>query len=543
MPSTVPDISGALNFRGTNGTTIRRHLSLASSDPDARILPCFRALLLDKDKGSRTGGWAPGRNDVATLTQDGDGFVREEVTVRWSQHDGGTNWMALADFVERDGGFTPSPEADVSRQDYRGRSRISKFPSGELPDESSEFLEFGSSTIDSRPVTTAYLDELHVWRHERFITLGWVANSEHLTEETDTIGLRPVPPATTLSGVPGYRKECGLIDYDGELIAYRDSHFEDEDLLVLEGCVRGVLGTKARTHATAGYARFVPNVPLAYLSGDLPKDGASVPMSKMHKDDWPRVGLVRIVGEDTVELVHYVGRGEEELIVPEALEADTATRGRGLLRGRFGTETLAHESGEMVFWQPFRVWDRFMPREQGDKSGFRGVHDHPEACYLELAKTVAGAYWRQARWVQNLDGRSDDVASSKDAERKRSTDLRKIVVLARFDPTVPWGSREIVDLRGGRRSAARADRRPEKKIYVLDDPEGLNSFEFEADTAEFRVFFQFLPGAFAAMDVGDAARNPDDREMVNVWKLTPWLRSFTAEFDNGTRTLYKARIR
>jgi hypothetical protein len=540
MPS-AQDLSNLLHFRGQNGTTIRKHLALPATDPDARVLPCFRTLLADKTNGRRTGGPKPGRTDLVTLTTEGEAPEREERTVRWS--DGGSNWMALDDFIEREM-YGPSADADASRQDYRGLTRVSKFPSGELPDEHSETIDFGKSAIEGGATAVAYLDEVHLFRHERFISLGQVVNSENLSEETDTIGLIPVPPATTLVGIPGHREACGLLDYDGELIAYRGSHTEGSDILVLEGCVRGVLGTKPRNHATRGYARLIPNVPITYLAGDLAKDGAAIGTAKLHKDDWPREGLVRIVGQETVELVHFTGRTDEGLIVPEAIDADASVSGRGLLRGRFGTEAISHESGELVVWQPFRVWDRYMPQQASDRSDFNGVHDHPEACYLELAKTVYGAYWHQARWVPNLDGRSDDVAREKTGDRRRSPDKHNLIVLARFDPSVSWETTKIVDLRGSRPAPPTLDARPQPgMLYVLDDPEGLNAFGFEADSAEFRVFFQFLPGCFEPMDVGEAAKSPDERQMENAWKMTPWLRSFTVEYQNGTKSLYQAHVR
>jgi hypothetical protein len=159
--------------------------------------------------------------------------------------------------------------------------------------------------------------------------------------EDAEITLRASPPTTTLEGIDGYDQDVGVINLDGELIVYRGLRDEGSDMITLENCHRGALGTKARPHAAQAYARFVPDLWVSSVDGRLNRDAPSIPVKRTRL--WPREGAARLVSDDQCEIVHYTTVADGALTMPENLDADPVSRGRGLLRGRFGTEAVDHD--------------------------------------------------------------------------------------------------------------------------------------------------------------------------------------------------------
>ena len=548
---TMNDLKGVFPFRGVCDTGDGHHAAAPSDERDRLIVPCFRILRRHEDTGLTIGGPHVGSLDVVTLSTGKESPRREQKRVRWSHgRPGGraSSWVALYDFIEGER-YTVDLDAETGyRTDYRGITRILKFPSGEMPDENGDNVVWGRNEVGSGSVVTAFLDELYFWRYQKSVPTGIVANGENLTEKDKEITLRALPPATTLVGVEGYDADCGLVQVDDELIVYRGTRVDTADTVTLEDCRRGALGTKARAHATGAGARFVPEVYVSYLSGDLGLDASTVALGR--RKGWPREGAVRIVGDDTLEIAHYTGLSEQGLLIPEALDADPTYRGRGLLRGRFGTESRAHENGEIVVFHPFRYWDRTMLRRGSDRTTFVGVHDHPDASYLGLAKTVRDALWKGVSWAENLNGRTEGDPNdprSRGTGRANDVPTMDVVVLARFDQGVPWDSAKVVDLRdGGRSLPPEVREQPQKWLYVLDKPgtdmpDGMNALGLEATTAEFRVFFVYLKDAYRNQEA--ASSDPADLVFENAWKNTPWLRSFSVKYQNRTRVRTIAEIR
>ena len=228
--------------------------------------------------------------------------------------------------------------------------------------------------------------------------------------------------------------------------------------------------------------------------------------------------------------------------MPEALSTKEGERGRGILRGRYGSDAASHESGDIVYWQPFRFWDRYTGRRGEDGTRFSGVHEHPESSHLELAKTVYGGFWRRVTWDENVLGRGGNRDGKAKADsRGRAPSKMDVLVLARFDQGVPWDSERVVDLRGDRvlPQAARDD--PKRSLFLFDDPESANQLDLEADTAEFRVFFPYLQGAYTPQDL--PGQDAEGLVFENTWKQTPWLKAFFVEYVSRTKVQSRAIVR
>ncbi len=534
---------GTLDFRGANNTQRGGydHSAGNAGNANSLFLPCFRVYE----------GWSglilrTGRNDVITLTTGTEsGATRIERGVRWG--DDSTTWMALTDFV--DTVFQAQEEgATARRNDPRGIPRILKFPCGELPDEMSDQVEFGQSAISGSGLVTAFLDELFIWTDAPDTRYGLV-NAEGINEETDEIQIRNVGTTQDLATVAGYYEDCGVFNLEGELIIYRGLRREGESDFVLERCARGQFGTRATPHGYASKGRFMPNLPVAYLDGGMTAEASTIPVARTK--DWPREGLVRIIRDDTAEMIHYTRRGDNELIMPTSLDADERNRDTGLFRGRFGTEAIDHDSDAIVIFQPFRYWDRFVQREAEDKDSFTGVYDHPDSSYLEVGKKARSAYWRGFTWNENLIGR---LAGSEDESSDREGVL-DIIVLARFSPNVPWDSTKIVDMSEEDSFGQKKDLAAKARdhLFYFDDvgdqligqSKDGNLLGIESDTAEFRVYFVYKSNAFIPVD--DAGRQTggarDEVTLTNSWKLTPWLRSFTLNYFTRTMSRYRAPLR
>ncbi|MDJ0973639.1 MAG: hypothetical protein QNJ98_04200 [Planctomycetota bacterium] len=520
-------------MRGVNGTIDRDHLNPGGvNDENARFLPCFK--VWEEHSGALL--HRAGRNDPITIVASGgEGApTRYEATVRWGHENG--NWMCLTDFT---GARVTAPEDGGTNKyfDLRGRARILKFPSGELPDQMPEEMEFGKSTIASSDVVTAFLDELHIWRHG-IAPLGFVSDAEGIESGTTDITLSPEFPAETLEEITGYDQDCGVVNIDGELIIYRGTSVEGNGQVILERCLRGQFGTKAQFHPRAAYARFVPNVPVTYLQGDLSKEQAMLTVA--HTRNWPAEGAARIVSPDGGEIVHYTQRSEQQLSMPESLDTDDELAGRGLFRGRYGTDALDHPSESVVIWQPIRYWDRYTPRQAEDGEAFSGVYDHAQTSFIELGSRQRNAYWHTVTWEENLDG----VRHGEELGERRGggseAGLLDIVVLGRFNPNVPWDSRNVIDMRRTASVRSANAMRRTDVLYVFDDPEEANELGFEANTAEFRIYFRYKPNAYVFLDE-EGANLGDDEQLTNDWKKTPWLQAFSVSYTNRTRTLSSSK--
>jgi hypothetical protein len=399
----------------------------------------------------------------------------------------------------------------------------------------------------------AFLDELCIWQ-QGMDTQIVIDEPEGILEEAEEVRLYRVAPAQLLTTIDGFNPDCGVLQAEGEIIIYRGSRTEGEDVIILEDCARGQLGTKAMFHPFGGPVRFLPDMPVSYLDGGLTAEASSIPLARTK--GWPREGLARILRQDTSELVHYTRRGEKELIMPVSIDADTRTRDRGLFRGRFGTDATDHDSGEIVIFQPFRFWDRFAARRTEEQDSFSGVHSHPESSYFELGKKLPSAFWRGFSWTEeNLTGRLSGSADEADSGRSGSaTGFLDIFVLGRFNPNVPGDTDKVLDLREEAGFGGKRDLRGKMNdhLFLFADPGGSpigqgkhgNTLGLESDTAEFRMYFVYKPNAFVGVDAAQVSGVGGELPILsNTWKQTPWVSSFTLNYYSRTMTRHRATIR
>jgi hypothetical protein len=540
----------------------------SGSDRGMMILPCFRVWAGPRFSGAldATNDQVPGRpllaamarpagrNDLVTISDGQDEAPqRYKTRIRWAARD--RQYVALDEFLDvRVPGITDDvyqewrTERGAFARDWadpRGQPRILRVPTGELPEELPNEIEFGASTISNRGAVTAYMDELHIFRHPvNTAPLLRINVEEGLTEETNEIRIAVWPSRDTIDGVSGHHDQCGIVSFDGELIAFRSVRTEGSGVFVLEDCERGVLGSETRPHPNGSIGRFVTDFPVTCLRGNVTRDSNSISVAQLDST-WPTKGLLRILSGNNIELIHYTHRTKEAFELPEALDADENVRGRGLLRGRFGTDVTEHDDGDLVFYQPFRYWDRYIPRRTEEDEGFSGIHDHPEAAYLEIGQRFRSGYWHRVTWKEDLLGRR----SGEDDEREESGDgsgYLDILVLVRLNPSVPWDSENVIDLRGGEEMAynPQSTERSPDKLYLLDDPEAANRLGLESESLEMRIYFTFRPGAFTPLDVayGQAALG-DDLLYENAWKASPWLREVSIEYTSQTTTLGRSSRR
>ena len=540
-PETARNI---LQHRGVNSSRDWEHSG--GGESSSYFLPCFRAWeTFVAAPVARTG-----RNDVITISDGGDEPTRIEVGLRWG--DPTSDWVCLTDFVDKR--FeAPKKGANTRRNDPRGYPRILRFPCGELPDDMGRDLEFGQSQVSGAGLVTAFLDELHVWRHSIDTTLV-VNNTGGLNQEADEIIIANTGTTQNLTTLDGYDKDCGLVLIAGELIVYRGARLEGDTALILSRCARAQMGTRPMFHPVGDPVRFLPDIPVSYLDGGLTSDASTIPLVKTR--GFPSEGLVRILHQDTAEMVHYTRKSETELVMPVSLDPDERTRDRGLLRGRFGTDATEHDSDAIVIWQPFRYWDRYTPRRGADDETFDGVHDHPETAYLEIGMEARSALFRGFSWSENVMGRlSGSSGTMKDEGAGSSSGFMDLYVMARFNKNVPWDTTNVVDLRGGDTMgrAPNLTAMQNTHLFLYDDVGAAdigagrhgNGLNIEADSAEFRIYYVYKPNAFLPLDTArqGAQAGAQDAILSNYWKQTPWLRAFHVNYFSRTHSLYKAALR
>lgn len=516
-------------FRGVQNTLDLDH-DTAGGDKQSLFMPCFRVWENYAGIPRRAG-----RNDVITITDGAKGqTARHQALLRWG--DPGSDWVALDEPLEGVTVRALDQDANEPLLDHRWRPRVLKFPCGELPEELPEQMDFTRSTITNSSVVTAFIDELFVWQHAQQ-PMAVLVNNQAVTPGDEELLLAAQPPAPTLEGTPGHDADVGILALGGELIVYRGTRVEGGNRIALERCVRGALGTKARAHPPGATGRFLFDVPVSALSGNLARDAKTIPL--VHARNWPQEGLVRIVGASTAELAHYTALNGSDLLMPGAMDADEDIRDRGLFRGRFGTQALEHERDTLVVWQPFRHWDRYTGRRVEDERDFGGFHDHPESSYLELGKRTRGALWQRIAWVEGFDQTLRAADSGGRGARGRGTELdtfMDVLVAMRFHPGVPWDTKDVVDLRSGGADtpqAQRANRR--QSLLVFADMDGENRLDIESETADLRVYFRFRPNAWVPQDLPASAAS-GDLVFANAWKRSPRLQEVTLEYLNRTVT-------
>ena len=167
--------------------------------------------------------------------------------------------------------------------------------------------------------------------------------------------------------------------------------------------------------------------------------------------------------------------------------------GRGVFRGRFGTQVRDFVKDAPVVEFMARHHDHYQPRVESK-----------DLQYLERAWTMPGTVWDRISWAVE-ESRSRRTAGT-------------VRVLARFEGVPSWDS-EPTNEPGG--------------LYLFDDPEGDNVLDILSDAMELRIFFRHREGAYGPLPGGG---------WNDEYKHLPVLRQFSIEHRKEWRVLHHEEI-
>lgn len=248
---------------------------------------------------------------------------------------------------------------------------------------------------------------------------------------------------------------------------------------------RSLLGTRPESHGYGDPVELLPYVTLSPITGPMTSSGIPVKNAQFFS---PAGGYVLVDPASPTaswEIIAHLGAGGGGY-----LRRPRDERGRGCLRGSFGTRRGPVGRGLFAYELPFRYYDRY-------ESGV----DSESLAYLQKSLRAEGALWRSIQWWQRPW-----------VGRERQCD---IVVLARLDGAPDWDT-EPTNRRGGlfffeRKTTARSRR--------VDEPFPIG---LRGDELELRIYFRYRSGAYQRLQE-DLFR--DD------WKETPVLDSLTVEYE------------
>lgn len=509
-------VNSRLQFRGVLGTYAHAHPA------GTLVLPVFRTRNNDE-----TSGW-PGRfdsvmfmssytnrpgfpgtvhhahrpNEYLTYSwrESSDPLVAEPVPQAESLPQEGFS-VSLTHVALDDRLSVPFPAAVLSGPqnpvDNRTLSRMTLFPSGELPREVSRG-QLGGEAINPRgsaqaglvPQTT--VDEALFFPSFGFTYAGmpgqlvvaqeFAENAAAFTATKDlvrTIQGDLVMNTNVLAGMP---EHGGLLRIGDELLCY-DGYDAGSFVFTLPAAGRGLLGTQPQAHRRSEGVTFLGALPAGVLGASVGADDALLPLLEL-PPGFPSQGTVRI--ED--ELVHYTRVNGAILEMPRGSSepGEMDRKGAGLFRGRFGTQRASHAAGTPVILFPFRYWDRWSE-----------LADAPEMTYYQLSADQPDAYWRSVFWKVSEAGFPGP----------------QFGVLQRTNQETPW------------------DAEPDVKkglTYLLEGKldGGGNPIGVQSDRVEWRTFVRHLPGSFDPLD-----------GLAHGWKTTPRLELFGVEYMGPRRTL------
>lgn len=460
----------------------------------------------------------PGNNDDVTLVSgDDESRQGDQLTVFWSMdtldrrlfdkatlagtgtiepfdYDDYLHIWALNDQVTDE--LAPSEEIDTDSPDFREYNRLMSFPSGEMPDNVDNLSRpvIGSSFGgDSSP---GVVDE--VLGHARSVRHAWVVSSAEISDEETTISCNPADGTPSVSDVPA---APGVIRIGEELIVYRSVEV-DGNSLQFSDCIRGVMRSRARNFRIGTPMEPMFGITVGVLTESATESGNQIVGEGL--DRFPRTGVVRLEDprEDRAELRLYTSNESSALSMPIG---DT---GAGLFIGRYGTVAQTFEAGMPIFWQPVRFWDRFAE-----------YSDNPELSFWSISTELTDAYIKRIYWEEGQFPPNVNVR-----------------VVARLNETAPWNaqSQNVIFLSrdgdsSGTSISSRYDSRLKKQnplsfLRAMEDPQGDNLVNLQADKVECRIFVIFEEGAF----------NWTDMSAVG-WKQSPRLDSFGIEYVQQNR--------
>ncbi|MEZ6037714.1 MAG: hypothetical protein R3F29_09560 [Planctomycetota bacterium] len=420
LESQFPQIAAArraLAFRGDPFTRTSSH-----PQPNATVMQCQRLQLPWGNFGAYTG--RVGRQDRVTLIQGSiaDGSSRPSVewhTVNWQARRYNSDnlqqgvtpsellgpWpFQLVAFKDGVQGIYLGPPRGTAITDTRRFDRLVKFPSGELPSAYCASPAIGSGANRELPMR-GVIDEVEVTSQ----LAPDIALDQPMTDSDGsfTVHLSVILFAGgtlwSSSDVSAqFPPTGGLVQIDQEILAYQ-SRANGVFQVAQNG--RGLLGTKAKGHDRGARVMFLTHRPAAILAAGVGAQQHTLTLQSLQP--LPRAGTVRLGSE----LLHYTWSrtAGNMLEMPrwyappeDGFTQDRSSRaGRGLFRGRYGTNPQGASSGEVVIGWPFRYWDRY-----------HEFSDDPELAYFQMTADESPVLFRSVSWREETRDASVQVHCS-----------------------------------------------------------------------------------------------------------------------------------
>ena len=496
----LTNILYALDHRGAMGTF--DHAQTAG----APLVPVFQTVRgLDPNRGT------PGRFDRVAIMQPLENAPPFWYTIQWADARPGIErvrpdvWYVAFDAHPG----LPCPASDFDQLiaqgdnlDLRNFARLSKFPNQERP-QHLDSVTLGGDVAESRAPFGGYVDEFSVRTAAAMggASQSWSRGAFYLREDLDAIEAdRIVVNAFDLL-VDGYRPAVapiagqylnrlppsGLLDIDGERIAYSEIQGSDGEFVIAPGG-RGLHGTEARGHARGTKVWLVDGRATSKLVRGVGAEDWDLTV-----EDGRGFGPtdLLLVEEELIHAPMRVPGNEDRLVMPrERPREDQVVTSPGILRGRFGTVPSAHPEGALVYSFPSRWMDSYAPR-----------NDSGAVARAQLGWEQVGAWWRGLYWEEEHPAGS---ASVRVLARTGDADWEG-------DPETTPGLRLLTDGDDGNGG------------FV---PLGLHG-----DRLELRVYFEWRQGSFDPVTFDDFG-----------WTSAPRLRRLMVDYLAETHLLRRQEV-
>ena len=397
-------------FRGVMGTFDHEHKAGESAVP---VFTTLRPNSSPQSPSTIPGEGYVGRLDRVAVLEGGANPTPFWYTVQWATparenpgYGSGVILEPRATYIafEDPGLFQEGPDMDTLMShpslysDWREITRISKFPNQERPANLANFV-IGGDTSGAAPEFDGLVDEVSLH------TVGGMgipqaANARAamiLTAEFDSgfqgqiqvhpgqlslDGRRWNSPGTQTGTYLGFLPQSGILDVDGERIAYNQINTGTGEITIAPGG-RGLMGTEARAHGVGTRVWIVDGRAAIAINGGMGISSEILPVSSTA--GFSVSGMVLI----DQELIHVPMRGQGFLGMPRSRDRDQAQGqddpSMGLLRGRFGTDPAAHADGAVAISFPNRWMDNYIPRaDSGAGSWLQMSFEEPQALWQSL---------------------------------------------------------------------------------------------------------------------------------------------------------------
>ena len=415
---TSDSYSYRLNFRGVMGTHDHEHSSGDEFVPvfHTQFRPSF---LVDSGYGY------VGRFDRVAIMQGEEQSLPFWFTVNWTytpviqnlplRPDGartriGVTYVAFetSTGIPYTGQTGEDLEPIFVGDDRRQYSRLSKFPNHERPRNFGN-LVVGGTASGTAPNLQGFVDEVSLTavggqgqtgiltargnfylREDLQEGAGGVVRADERDFMLDGFIIRM--PGISAGDWLNVLPRSGLLDIDGELIAYSDLDTANgEFTIATDG--RGFLGTEVRAHSSGAPVRFMDSRAAAALDNNLDSFAETIQIE--NRAGFARSGLILV--DD--ELMHAPLRGTGGAIsMPRERRGPDGQIGQGILRGRFGTQPATHSAGTLVYSFPNRWMDNYIPKS-----------DSGAGAWMQVGYNEPDAFWRGISYQTELPDTSHAI--------------------------------------------------------------------------------------------------------------------------------------